>query len=313
MKNNTSWLSLALLLGLTVAFASCQKETLKPTNSTSQTDQQPAAGDRSTVYYAVTNFDVSGGSRVLGIDQSTDVLVSNQAAFYVDPAGNVVQLVNLKGICLTDWGQYFITTGKPATSSGLPSPYDNSLFKINPLTGQCSYLSSDPGGTVTDLEFDPQSQNFYGLRENSNEVVEISNANNNNYADYSNPVSVFVPDDGYILKGLSLVQDGNGLYFIGAASNGIGGDPAKLYEVPIAGGVATFMNDLDILGGWVSGNCGIGYDLEYKRVNINRDWAITTAGINYFQWQPPVNTNVVTTWTFAADLHDCVDLTSSIY
>ncbi|MBL7810380.1 MAG: hypothetical protein JNN28_21330 [Saprospiraceae bacterium] len=312
MKPLAQILSLGLVIGLMVTFTACQKENLKPHAEKNQTNQQPA-GDRAAVFYAVTNFDGFNDSRVIGIDQSSSNIVSNVAAFYIDPAGNVINLTNLKGICLTDWGQYFITTGRPGTSSGLPSPYDNSLFKINPLTGQCSYLSTDPGGTVADLEFDPESQNFYGLRENSNEVVEISNANNNNYADYSNPVGVFVPDDGYILKGLSLVKDGNGFYFIGTASNGIGGDPCKLYEIPIAGGVATFMNDLDILGGWVSGNCGIGYDLQYKRVNINRDWAIVTAGLNYFDWQPPVNTNVVTTWTFGADTHDCVDLTSSVY
>ena len=303
--------ALILLVGLAATFTACQKETLN--SNKDQKTNQPVAGDRATVYYAVTNFDVAGTSRVLGIDQSADNIVSNQTAFYIDPAGNVIELVNLKGICLTDWGQYFITTGKPGTSSGLPSPYDNSLFKINPLTGQCSYLSTDLNGTVADLEFDPVTQNFYGLRENTNEVIEISNANNNNYADYSTAGTVTLPDNGYVLKGLSLVSDPNGMYFIGAASNGTGGDPAKLYEVPIQGGVATFLNDLDELGGWVSGNCGIGYDLEYKRVNINRDWAITTAGINYFNWQPPVNTNVVTTWTFGADTHDCVDLTSSVY
>jgi hypothetical protein len=304
-------INIAALLALLMWASACQKEVISNTGQNATPPTQ--VSDRAAVFYGVTNYDGFGPCKVIGIENATGNIVSNVSAYYIGLLGNIIPLDNLKGITMTSWGQYFVTSGDPVNPGSGGSTYSNALFKINPLTGQCSYLSYHPGGALTDLEFDPATQNFYGVLENTNSIIEISNANNNNYGDYSTPADIVGIADGYFLRGLSLVQDANGLYFIGCASNSVTGDPAKLYTVPVTGGTATFMTDLDQLGGWVNGNCGIGYDLEYNRVNINRDWLIAFPGLNYFKWNPPFGPNEVTYWWGGGDGFDYEDLTSSAY
>ncbi len=312
MKQLSSLIFLPLgLFVLSLCLNACQKEVISKTGN-EITPQTPAT-NRATLFYGVTVYDGIVPSRVIGVENSSGNLVTNVAAYYKDPLGNIIPLDNLKGICLTSWGQYFVTTGSPVNQNGGTSIYDNALFKINPLTGQCGYLSSSLGVTISDLEFDPETQNFYGLVDNSNAIREISNANNNNYADYGTPVDITGIEDDYTLKGLSLVTDAGGQYFVGCASSSTFGLPSKLYIVPVGGGAATFMTNLDELSGWTGGNCGIGFDAEHHIMNINRNAWITTAGLNFFKWDPPFGLNVVTEWAFGAEGFDYEDLTSSVY
>lgn len=300
--------ALALLLML---LGACKKEGV---TNTEPRDQNPGlASDRASIFYGVTNYDGNVPCRVIGIENATGNIVSNVTAYYIDLSGNTIPLDNIKGITRTSWGQYFLTTGDPVNPNSGGSIYSRALFKVNPLTGQCSYLSTHLSGALTDLEFDPATENFYGVLEGANSIVEISNANNNNYGDYSAPAAITDIADGYFLRGLSLVQDANGLYFIGCASNSMTGDPAKLYIVPPTGGAATFITDLDQQGGWVNGNCGIGFDLEYNRVNINRDALIVFPGLNFFKWGPPTGPNEVTFYWWGGEGFDYEDLTSSAY
>ncbi|MBC7776960.1 MAG: hypothetical protein H7246_16130, partial [Phycisphaerae bacterium] len=282
MKRLSSFLLLPMgLFAASLFLNACQKEGLSTTGD--EINHPSTAVDRAAVFYTVSVYDGINPSHVVGVENATNNMVSDVTAYYIDHTGNTINLDNLKGICLTSWGQYFVTTGSPVNPNMGPSLYDNALFKINPLTGQCSYLSTNLLHTVSDLEFDPTSHNFYGLLDNSNAIIEISNANNNNYGDYSAPAAITGIADDYTLKGLSLVSDANGLYFVGCASSVTQGEAAKLYIVPVGGGAATFLSNIDELGGWVGGHCGIGFDLQYHVMNINRNAWIVTAGLNYFK------------------------------
>lgn len=311
MKQNSFFLKLPILLLTTIILLNaCSREDVTKTEPTPSN----SASDRASIFYGVTATDgFSPAGRVIGVDNATGNIVSNVGAFYVDNAGNTIQLENLKGICLTSWGQYFITTGDPVNSSGGPSFYSNALFKINPVTGQCSYASTNQvSGTVSDLEHDPNTLSFYGLSDNGNAIIEISD-NNNNYGDYSAAMPIFGIEDNYTLKGLSLVTDASGTYYVGCASTPEHGNPAKLYMIPQTGGFATFMTDLDPVGGWVNGHCALGFDQEYNRMHINRDAAIVTLGINFFKWNPPFGLSETTFFWSGGEEFDYEDLTSSVY
>lgn len=311
MKQVSVFLRLPIILmGVMLLMNACKHEDF------SQTD--PATPipitDRASIFYGVTVYNgFSPTSRVIGIENATGNIVSNVGAFYVDNAGNTIQLENIKGICLTSWGQYFITTGDPVNASGGPDFCSNALFKINPVTGQCSYASTNHvSGTVSDLEHDPNNLSFYGLSDNGNAIIEIS-GNSSNYGDYSAAMPIFGIEDKYTLKGLSLVTDASGTYYVGCASTEEHGNPAKLYIIPQGGGFATFMTDLDPIGGWVGGHCGIGFDNEYTRLNINRDAAIVTLGINFLKWNPPFGLSEPTNFWVGGETFDYEDLTSSVY
>ncbi len=245
-------------------------------------------GSRSQLTYGVTLYDGVTPCQIVEMDNNTGN-VTNVApqATYVDINNNTINLDNIKGICLTSWGQYFITTGSPANPTlGPTSPYNNALFKVNPTTGQCSYASTGPG-TVSDLEHDPITLNFYGLRNNSNSTYEIVD-NSNNYGTYNGPFGITGIANGYTLKGLSLIRDFNGLYFVGCATRAGAPNTAKLYQIPVLGGPAIFLTDLNPVADLAGGHCGIGFDLDFNQLLINRGpFSSLIPGLNILKWNPP--------------------------
>lgn len=261
-----SLLSLLLLGGL-FAFNACQKEGFDP----KATQAPTTVSDRSPSHrtYGVTVYTTANPSVIVEIDEATGAVLTSFPVF-VDNGSGPIFLDDIKGIARTDYGQYFITTGPGC----FPDIYDNNLLKVNvnspflPL-GQCSYFGSQHmNGPISDLEYDPSTQNFYGLLNNTNFIVEISGPGNN-YANYSMPAQIF-GIQSRSLSGLSLVRDNNGVYFVGAASRPGAAIPAQLYTVPAGGGLATLMTNLAPAGDFAGGHCGIGFDLDLNHLAVNR-------------------------------------------
>lgn len=300
---------------LSLSLNSCKKETAEVAIQSIE-DAAPAA-NRAPVSYGVTLYDGVNPCRIVEMDNATgNVTNVSPPAFYIDNFGNVIALDNLKGICLTSWGQYFLTTGNPANPTlGPTSMYNDALFKVDPQTGQCSYASTDwLLGTVSDLEFNPQNDRFYGLRNNSNAIIEIED-NANNYGNYNGPFPVTGIANGYTLSGLTLVRDQVGMYLVGCANTPIDADPAKLYIIPFNGGAATYLTDLDPHADFSSGgHCGLGFDLEYKNLKINRtnNNGFVPLGVSDFPWTPFLGP-VTPTAHWGALGFDFEDLTSSVY
>lgn len=302
---------LSIVLGaLMLSLNACQKDTLnnavdasKPLAST--TDRSPSGFIYGVnVYNGVTPCDV------VTIDQTSGTVTGTVNAFYIDPNGNNIALDNLKGICLTQAGQIFVTTGNPVNpSSGGSILYNNCLFKIDPTTGKTSYVSVSPIGTVSDLEYDPQSTNFYGLRNNSNAIIEIVD-NGNNYGTYNGPFAITGIAAGYTLKGLSMVRDANGMYLVGCATNGSALGLAKLYRIPATGGAATFLTDVNPTFDLAGGHSALGFDLDLNVMLINRNG--NAFGLNRFAWAPPF-APTTNSGAWGANGINFEDLTSSVY
>lgn len=279
-----------LFLGIFAAalfLNACQKEV--PQAAVQSIKDDASATNRSQVTYGVEVYTGAAASQIVELDNNTgNVNGTAPQAFYVDNNGNTINLDNIKGICLTSWGQYFLTTGNPANPTlGPTSIYNNALFKVDPASGQCSYASTGPN-TVSDLEHDPQTLNFYGLLNNSNSIIEIVD-NFNNYGTYNGPFAITGIAPGYTLKGLTLVRDNVfGMYFVGCATRTGSPIPAKLYEIPANGGAATFITDLDPVADMAGGHCGIGFDIDFEQLLINRGpFSPSIPGLNILKWQPP--------------------------
>ena len=166
MKRFSFFMTLALgLFSASLFLPSCQKETAH--EAIQGIEDGLAASNRAAFSYGVTVYNGVNPCPIVEMDNATgNVTTVTPQSSYVDNSGTTFNLDNLKGICLTSWGQYFLTTGSPA-NPGLPanSPYNNALFKVNPTTGQCSYASTAPAniGTVSDLEFDEISLRIKNL------------------------------------------------------------------------------------------------------------------------------------------------------
>lgn len=305
-------LPLVMLIAL-FSFNACQKEAV-PTPNVSQ---QPTlnSDDRSAngVTYGVTVFNNGSPSRIIGLRENNGAVVYNNGAFYVDNNGDTIVLDNLKGICYTAWGQYFLTTGAPASTVLGGSIYDNSLFKVDPTTGQCGFFgSTSPSGAMSDLEYDPVVDRFYGLRSNTNSIFNISQGAGN-YTAYSTPVAITGIASGYTLSGLTLVRDNTGMYLVGGASRS--GAVSKLYRIPAAGGAATFLTDLNPVNDFKGGHMGMGYDIQLNHMAINRTNAVLgiPAGLSEINpWvAPPAGVTATNAWGLGSFNYE--DLTSYIY
>lgn len=294
-------LACGLLVGL-VSFNACQKEGIQ---SKALQEVTPTSSDRSPEHftYGVTVFSPGHPSEIVEIDEATG-LVTNQFQAFVDPGTGPILLDDLKGICRTSWGQFFITTGNN-NSNPL---YNNNLLKVNvnpawAPVGQTSFFNSVHVTPVSDLEFNPLTQTFFGLDNNSNGIIEITvDPLTGNYTQYS-PVAAILGIPGRRLSGLSLVRDGNGMYLVGAASRPLsGGLSAQLYTIPAGGGLAGLITDLDPFIEFAGGHCGLGFDIDLNHLAVNRTniAVAVTPGLSeinpWFAGLPPVTT--ATPWGF---------------
>ena len=262
-----------LLMGL-LSFNACQKEAAIPTAlqvTNPSSDRSPGG-----FTYGVTVYDGLNPSLIVEIDEATGAVTNQFQAAVLTPGGTLDPIEDLKGICRTSAGQYFITTGNGNT---LPA-YNNMLLKVNvnnPLPfpfglGTCSAFNSIcPTGPVSDLEYDPVNQIFIGLQNNSNQLIQITLDAFGNYTQYSAPIAVG-GIAGRLLSGLTFVQNPGTIvpYLVGAASRP--GDPnlaAQLYRIPV-GGIAQLMTQLAPQANFAGGHCGIGFDRNLNHLAINR-------------------------------------------
>jgi len=271
------------------------------------------ASNRAQVCYGVNVYDGVNPCSIIQLDNATGNVTNVAAqATYVDNNNITYNLDNLKGICLTGWGQYFMTTGNPINPTVNPTLiYNNALFKVNPINGQASYASTCPFGTVSDLEQDPNTLVFYGLLNNTNSIVEIVD-NNNNYGTYNGPFAITGIAAGYTLKGLSLVNTNGAFSMVGCATRAGAGITAKLYRIPLNGGPAAFITDLDPVAELAGGHCGIGFDIDINQLLINRGpFSQLIPGLNRMPWNPPFGP-VTMTGAWGGLGWDYEDLTSDV-
>ncbi|MBC7776389.1 MAG: hypothetical protein H7246_13220 [Phycisphaerae bacterium] len=308
MKRFSFFASSVLILGaVLLSLNACQKETLreKASEYASVTERSPSGN-----IYGVTVYNGVNPCNLVTIDQGTGAVTNTVVPYVLDSYGNHMDIENLKGVCINNQGRVFITSGNPFNALLGPGliAFNNALFQVNPVTGLSTYVSTSLIGTVSDLEFDPQTGDFYGLQGNSNAIIQIAGG-----TVYNGPFAINGIAKGYTLKGLSLVRDGGVIYLVGCATSANPAEPAKLYTIPAGGGTAVFMTDLDTVGDLGAGHCGIGFDLNLNNMLVNRN--ITNAvsnGLNRFNWTPPFGP-VTTTSFWGAAPHNFEDLSSSVY
>ncbi len=266
-------IAFGLLVGL-FSINACQKEATIP----SELQVANPSADRSPggFTYGVTVFDGLNPCLIVEIDEASGLVTNQFQAAVLNAGGGLDPIEDIKGICRASWGQYFITTG-----NGNANPaYNNMLLKVNvnnPLPfplglGTCSAFNSIcPTGPVSDVEFEPVSQIFIGLQNNTNQLIQITPDANGNYTIYSAPIAVG-GIAGRTLSGLSMVMDPGQIvpYLVGAASRpGNTNLAAQLYKIPV-GGIAQLMTELAPQAAFAAGHCGIGFDRNLNHLAINR-------------------------------------------
>jgi len=275
----------AAILVAAAMFSSCQKEaTLIPEAPVAQPSGS-VSGRAGAMMFGVTTLKSGAPCQLVTMDPATETVL---AAVNVTYNGNLMN--DLKGVCCVN-DQVYVTTG--------PNPVDalnNLLLRVNPQTGQAGLISQSTVGTVSDIDYNPISGEIKGLLNNSNRLVTINGAGFVNYAvaNFTLPLSA-----GHRASGLTWVrgslQDPNALGLKVAAANPtvLNGGPVQYYEVPAAGGVATFeavINPIAELGG---ANCGLGYisslgNIGRVFINKNRSSDVNT-GLNRFEHLVPLN------------------------
>lgn len=270
-----SFLFILSLLATAFAIQSCQKET--------QIVPQPdvndgKAGDRAPLIYGVSVFSAGNPSQLVTMDAGTGNVLNSVAVFVPDALGNPFFLNDLKGVCIVN-DQVFVTTGFNAIDA-----YSNMLIKVNPQTGQAGVISYSDKGTISDIDYDVNTGNIYGLSNNSNRLMSISGAGNNwsTYTTVGNITGLAT----YVAKGLSMVRDAQGDRIIIAATINAGGN-ARILSVPNGAGAATFLATVNPAASLAAGHCGIGFDIDMNSMLINRN-SNNGLGINTFPWQNPL-------------------------
>lgn len=308
MKRLSFFSGSVLVMGaLVLSLNACQKETVreKATEYASVSERSPSGN-----IYGVNVYNGVNPCELVTIDQGTAAVTNNVTPYVLDSYGNHMDIENLKGVCINDQGRVFITSGNPFNAILGPGliALNNALFQVNPVTGLSTYVSTSNIGTVSDLEFNPQTGDFYGLSNNTNAIIQITAGG----TVYNGPFAITGLPKGYTLKGLSLVRDGN-TYLVGCATSPNAGDPARLYIIPPTGGAAVLMTDLDTAADLGGGHCAIGFDLDLNNMLVNRN--ITNAvsnSLNRFLWAPPFGA-ITTTGFWGGVPYNYEDLSSSVY
>lgn len=279
MKRFSFFLIPAIGLFATALFLnSCQKDNLQSINpnqaNLASTDRGP-----NTDVYGVSVFRPGTPSQLITMNIAGTV-TNNVPVYILDANNNQVFLDDLKGVCIYG-DQVWVTTGPHPVDA-----YSNLLIKVNPVTGQGGIISHSTVGTVSDIDYDPIADAVYGLLNNNNRLVKITD-NGNNWGTYVVVGNITNLGANYTAQGLSIGKDINsavGIFV--AATKGIGGN-AQLYREPATAGAATFLAVINPAVDLASANCGIGYQNSVPSMVINRQPG-SGAGANSFAWTIPV-------------------------
>lgn len=275
MKQITSLLLVAVFATIAM-FTACQKESLQTVANPIKSDQ--VVGDRATYIYGVSIFSKNNPSLLHTMDASSGQVLSSVQVYVLDAANQPFFLNDLKGVC--NYGeQVWVSTGFNAVDA-----YSNLLVKVNPQTGQASIIAhGDPNvGTVSDIDYNPENNTVYGLRNNSNQLVTIVD-NNNNWGTWS-VVGPITGLGSYTAKGLSFIRDNAGIRLMIAATQQFNGN-ARVYTLPLTAGAVTTLTNINPNAVLAAGHCAIGYDIDLNVMLINRN---NSTGLNSFAWANPL-------------------------
>jgi hypothetical protein len=279
-----------ILLGL-MFFAACKKEAFDPT-----TEAVPSNN-------VVTSRGLNGliaGITVYAPGNPSQLVVMDDAAGGVQYAIPVVDVNNqplddIKGICLAGNNRYYISTG----INNILSTSNNTLFALDITTGVATPISGSTVGTVSDIDYNPADGNLYGLADNNNRLIRISNSAGpftftfDTYAVVGNITGIAF---NHTAKGLTVIRDASGVSLKVAATTpayNFGGN-CTLYDVPFTAGAATFVANLLPNVELQGGHCAIGYDADISRFQVNRQAgpiAVVVPGLNITSWPLPTPAN----------------------
>ncbi len=272
MKRFSFFLSLAIgLFAAAFAFQSCQKEQLASTNGT--TSNIPST-NRAAEVYGVSVFSAGNPSKLITMDAGNGAILNSIPVYFFNSTGQQIFLDDLKGVCTVN-GQVWLTSGFHPIDA-----YSNLLLKADPHTGFASIIAHSSIGTVSDIDYDPNTDLVYGLLNNSNRLVTITN--NSIFTVVGNIVNM----GGYVAKGLTMVREGGNNTIVVAGTLATGGN-ARVYSVPAIAGAANFLANINPANELAAAHCGIGFDLDLNAVLINRR-ASAGFGLNSFAWANPL-------------------------
>ena len=276
MKRFSFFLLAAGIIAASLSLNSCQKDNLQVANPS---NPNVSAGDRAPLIYGVSVFSAGNPSQLFTLDLGTGAIQGSVQVFFNNSTGQQIFVDDLKGVCVVG-GQVWVTTGFNVVDA-----YSNLLLKVDPTTGQGGIISHSTVGTVSDIDYDENSNTVYGLLNNGNRLVTI-NDNSNNWGTYVVQGNITNLGANYVAKGLSMARDGGGVRIIVAATQANAGN-ANVYSVPATAGAANLLSTINPANQLATGHCGIGFEIDINAMLINRR-ANAGFGINSFAWANPL-------------------------
>ncbi|MCC7246050.1 MAG: hypothetical protein IT269_10245 [Saprospiraceae bacterium] len=274
----------AAFLGLfLLGMNACKKETV--TETLANDDIKVISSDRANGrLYGVTVYSPGKPSRLIEMDQINNVVTNVYALTH-----NGLPIDDLKGVCCVGTA-LMVTTGV----NNNPDLLDNGLFRVDLATSSTTYLSTSTVGTVSDIDYNPLTDEIKGLLNNSNNLVTITGASG--FSAYSSTPITGV--GAQTARGLTFVRGQSNAINLNIACNGNNTTTTtRYYDVdPVTGAAALLTNVLpaNLIAG---GNCGLGYDVfigNLGRVFINRNTSTTTLGLRSFDNANPFGANTNT-------------------
>ena len=125
------------------------------------TNPSAPSSDRAAETYGVSVFTAPNPSLLHTMDVNGNVINSVQVYFF-NSAGTQIFVKDLKGVCVAN-GATFVTTGFDPIDA-----YCYMFMRVDPHTGFATVhgYSSSAIGAVSDIDYDPITDMFYGLQNN---------------------------------------------------------------------------------------------------------------------------------------------------
>ncbi|MCC7505776.1 MAG: hypothetical protein IT259_10760 [Saprospiraceae bacterium] len=294
-------LAALVLLAALLALNACQKD-VELTSVAKPTDG--VADQRNQLFYGVTEFSPGKPSQLVEIDQNSGQ-VTNVLPMQADlGGGNFFPLDDVRGICYMGGGKYMIMTGF--------NPIDflnEALLDLDVASGNAYYISTSTVGPISDIDYDPVTDNIYGLQ--GTRIVTI---NGPGFTNYNAPVQIQNLPFGYTPKGLTMIGDVNlGTQVNIALTRNAFAGTTFVYKVNPATGqsgfIAQLLPDVELQGG----NCALSYQLQpASEMYINRNTATVFPGLGLNRLGGWPNQGVIGTGNYGGDGFNYEDLSSDV-
>ncbi len=286
-----------LIVMMAITLQSCQKDQ----ESTFASVKPSKVQNRGSIHYGVTVASAGNPSQLVEMDDS-GMILSSTTCFIDNGQGQPIAIDDLKGICYQN-GRVLITTGLHPVDA-----YSELLVEVKDFaTGELVAISSSTIGVVSDIDFDYESGNLYGLINNTNQLAVIL-SNGGAYDQYQVVGNINNLGANYIAKGLTLSGPQDSPQLVIAATQAIAGN-AQVYGLPFAAGNATLMTVVTPAAQLATGHCALGYDINYDKMFINRR-AAAGFGVNEFSFNLPLANNTASIF-WGATGYNFEDLTTT--